>query len=87
MSSIPTGQGNGRYIIRSDDPRKLAEFIEGITPDSGIEVVDLIGPVGAPHTAVVTMPHQLAVSLKQHFLKSNQLTIEPDRPLSLFGDM
>lgn len=87
MSSTPTGQESGRYIVRSDDPGKLAEFLDSLAGASGIEVVDLIGPVGAPHTAVVAMPHEKAVALEQQFRTSNQLlTIEPDRPLSLFGD-
>jgi hypothetical protein len=92
MSSTPTGPERGRYIVRSDDPGKLAEFLDSIAGEPGTEVADLIGPVGAPHTAVVVMSHEKAAALEQRFRASgtsgtsNQLTIEPDRPLSLFGD-
>lgn len=87
MSSTPTGQESGRYIVRSEDPGTLAGFLDSVADEPGIEVVDLIGPVGAPHTAVVAMPREKAIALEQRFRASNQLiTIEPDRPLSLFGD-
>lgn len=86
MSQTSTGQESGRYIVRSEQPGTLAGFLDGIAGDADIEVVDLIGPVGAPHTAVVSMPREKAVALEQGFRSSNQLiTIEPDRPLSLFG--
>jgi hypothetical protein len=85
MSSTPSGPGSGRYIIRSEDPGELAGFINSISTDPGMELVDLIGPAGQPHTAVVTMPHEKAARLEQSFRTSNKLTIEPDRPLSLFG--
>ena len=85
MSSIPPGAGSGRYIIRANDPWQLATFIASIKTDTSIEVLDTIGPVGQPHTLVAAMNKDKAALLEQHFRTSNQLTIEPDRPLSLFG--
>jgi hypothetical protein len=85
MPSIPQGSGSGRYIIRAYDSKKLVEFVDSLDADSGIELIDLIGPAGQPHTAVVAMSPDKAAALAQHFRTTNQLTIEPDRPLSLFG--
>lgn len=76
----------GRYIIRSKESSKLIEFIDSIRGDPSMELLDQIGPSGQPHTAVVAMPYETAISLEQRFRLSNQLTIEPDRPLSLFGE-
>lgn len=78
--------GTGRYIIRSDVPDRLEEFIKDVSDDSDIELVDLIGPAGQRHTAVAVMSHEKASSLEQRFRNSNHLKIEPDRPLSLFGN-
>lgn len=85
MSSIPPGSMRGRYIIRASDTNKLAEFIANLDAEKGIDLLDTIGPAGQPHTAVVETSHDMATSLAQQFRLSNQLTIEPDRPLSLFG--
>lgn len=85
MSSISAGTDKGRYIIRSNAPDQLNAFIDSVRDDSNIELVDTIGPAGRPHTAVFTMASDKAASLEQHFRGSNQLSIEPDRPLSLFG--
>jgi len=75
----------GRYIIRSNTPEQLNAFIDSVRTDSSVELVDTIGPAGQPHTAVFTMPADKAALLEQRFRDSNQLSIEPDRPLSLFG--
>lgn len=85
MPSIPSDPGSGRYIIRGGDSRTLVEFIDRLAADKSYELVDLIGPPGQPHTAVVVMTHDRAAALAEQFRTSNQLTIEPDRPLSLFG--
>jgi rRNA processing protein Gar1 len=47
-------------------------------------VVDTIGPVDKPHTVVAEMSQDTASSLERQFLHNDQLTIEPDQPLSLF---
>jgi hypothetical protein len=85
MPSIPAGSDKGRYIIRSrDDAKPLAEFLSSVDDDPAIDLVDTIGPQGQPHTVVVEMSHEKALSLEQRFRNTNQLVIEPDRPLSLF---
>lgn len=78
---------SGRYIIRCvGTPASLDEVVRDIDADPSMELIDLIGPPSHPHTAVVSMPHTKAASLEQRFRTStNQFTIEPDRPLSLFG--
>ena len=77
----------GRYIIRSQDSKELAEVMKDIDADPAVQLVDTIGPADQPHTLVVEMPHETANSMKQRFrtLKP-QLIIEPDRPLSLFDE-
>ena len=85
MSSTSTGKV--RYLIRSrDDARALAEFLGKVAHDPGIDVIDLIGPRELPHTAVVEASRERARALAVCFRDTNQLIIEPDRPLSLFGD-
>jgi hypothetical protein len=74
-----------RYIIRSRDSALLVELIGRIQANPGIELIDVIGPAGVPHTAVVSMGPEMAAALEMQFSASNQFTIEPDRPLSLFG--
>lgn len=83
---MTSGSDTGRYIVRGNDPKQLAAFIDDIGRDADIELLDTIGPAGAPHTVVVAMSQEKAKVLEQHFRNSNQLTIEPDRPLSLFGE-
>ena len=81
ISPAPSGQ----YIIRSEDARQLAEVIDELERDPAVALLDTIGPPGQPHTAVVAMSHEKALSLEQRFSKnSTSLKIEPDRPLSLF---
>jgi len=88
MSSTTFGAGKNRYLIRASDPQHLAAFIDRISLVPDIELIDVIGPVGQPHTAVVALSHDQAALLEQQFRTVNpQLTIEPDRPLSLFGAM
>lgn len=84
MPTISPGPGTGRYIIRAQVPQRLVEFVDDVRKDPDMELVDMIGPAEQPHTAVVVMPHDAARSLQQRFHASHQLTIEPDRPLSLF---
>jgi hypothetical protein len=82
------GKNSVRYIIRSThEAVSLDDVVKDIEADPGIELLDLIGPAGQPHTAVVSMPQEKAAALEQRYRTSNKpLTIEPDRPLSLFGE-
>lgn len=75
----------GRYIIRSGDSALLAALICRIQADTSIALLDVIGPSDAPHTVVVGTSPEVAAALEMQFRSSNQFTIEPDRPLSLFG--
>lgn len=86
MPPLAPTPDRGRYIIRSDDARQLAEFISDVRQDPTMELLDTIGPANQPHMVVVAMSHDQARSLELRFSKSNQLKIEPDRPLSLFGE-
>jgi len=85
MSSIKQEPGKRRYIVRSDDPQQLAGFIEDVKRDSNMELIDKIGPANQPHTVVVEMSDSQADELRQRLQAAKKpLTIEPDRPLSLF---
>ncbi|MEW7851512.1 hypothetical protein AB2N08_22725 [Massilia aurea] len=74
----------GRYIVRAaSDDNALVKFLATLSTEPGVQVVDLIGPSsGPPHTAVVETDVSTAERLRQQTL--DQLTIEPDQPLSLF---
>jgi len=72
-----------RYIVRATrDDGELVRFLATLGAEPGVQVVDLIGPSsGPPHTAVVETDAPTAERLRQQTL--DQLTIEPDQPLSL----
>ena len=87
MPLIKHGPEKGRYIIRSEDANQLNELINRIKQDPGVELLDVIGPAGQPHTIVAAMPHEKARFLEQDLILSKPaMTIELDRPLSLFDD-
>ena len=73
-----------RYIVRAAaDSHALAAFIDSLGADPAIRLVETIGPsAGPPHTVVVETDPDTAEQLRRRNL--NQLTIEPDQPLSLF---
>lgn len=74
-----------RYMVRArDDNGALTEFIRSLEGDPDIELVDLIGPAGKPHTLVVAVQPDRAALLEERVRASGQLTLERDRPLSLF---
>ncbi|MFT5532127.1 MAG: hypothetical protein ACI8WM_002714 [Burkholderiaceae bacterium] len=77
---------SGHYIIRSTDPAALTNFIHETSVDPELDLIDKIGPAGRPHTIVVAMSNAKAAALEQRFTHASPLKIEPDRPLSLFGD-
>jgi hypothetical protein len=84
MSVLNSGSDSGRYIVRSDNPMQLHAFITSIGADPRMALIDTIGPPEQPHTVIVSMPHDMAHTLQERY--ANQLIIEPDRPLSLFGE-
>lgn len=82
---MPKAEETGRYIIRTvGDGPALAAFIASIKADTAVHLLNTIGPDVQPHTAVVETDAKTAERLEQSFRTSNQLMIEPDRPLSLF---
>lgn len=82
---MPNAAGISRYLIRAAaDGPALAAFVGGIRADAAVRVVDSIGPRDAPHTVVIETDTATAEQLKETFRSTNQLMIEPDRPLSLF---
>jgi len=72
-----------RYIVRAaSDDNVLAQFLSTLGAEPGVQLVDIIGPSsGPPHTAVVETDAPTAERLRQQTI--DQLTIEPDQPLSL----
>jgi hypothetical protein len=83
-TSGPAASGtSSRYIVRAaNDSGALSAFIADIASNPAVRLVDTIGPGAAPHTAVVETDPETAEQIRRRHL--NQLTIEPDQPLSLF---
>lgn len=86
MPILQGGPGRGRYLVSSGDRMKLAGFVAEAQRMPDLQLLNTIGPQGAPHTAVYEMTHATAVQLSQRFAASGDMTIEPDQPLSMFGD-
>jgi hypothetical protein len=77
-----------RFLVHSQGGAALVDFLALAATDPEIAVVDTIGPRDRPHTAVVEISPDKARVLDQHFRSTStpnhHLTIEPDRPLSMF---
>lgn len=77
-----------RFLVHAALGAPLNDFLAVAATDPEIAVVDVIGPRERPHTAVVEISPDKARLLDQHFrltgTPNHQLTIEPDRPLSMF---
>jgi hypothetical protein len=74
-----------RYMVRArDENGALAEFLRSLQGDPSITLEDQIGPPGKPHTLVVSVAPEQAAQLEARVRASDQLTLEHDRPLSLF---
>jgi hypothetical protein len=88
MSQAQPAPGKARYLIHTDCGTLLTEFLTLTENDPEITVVDLIGPREQPHTAVLEISAATAQRLQRQLrdagTPSHQLTIEPDRPLSMF---
>lgn len=84
LSGGASGRASSRYIVRAAaDNSALTTFIDSLGANPAIRLIDTIGPsAGPPHTAVVETDPATAEQLRQR--THNQLTIEPDQPLSLF---
>ena len=85
MHAIEGGPGSGRYLVSCADPGKLAQFIQASQHDPTLQLIDTLGPLNAPHTAVYEMAHAKAADLQRLFNQAGELRIEPDQPLSMFG--
>ncbi len=85
MPVLPGGPGRGRYLVSSASSSRLARFVSDARGNPDLQLLDTVGPQHAPHTAVYEMTHDTAAQLQKHFAASGELSIEPDRPLSLFG--
>jgi hypothetical protein len=83
---MPQSQDTNRYIVRAaGDIAPLQSFIDSIVDDPVIRLVEKIGPAHQAHTVVIETDVSTAQMLDLRFRSTNQLMIEPDRPLSLFG--
>jgi hypothetical protein len=82
----PQDQGQNRYLVRAaGDSAPLQRFIAGLPHEPAIRLVRAIGPAQQPHTVVIQTAAPTALALAQRFSHTNQLMIEPDRPLSVSG--
>jgi hypothetical protein len=82
---MPPSQDTNRYIVRAaGDTAPLQSFIDSIVDDPVIRLAEKIGPAREPHTVVIETDVSTAQMLDLRFRSTNQLMIEPDRPLSLF---
>ena len=90
MSQAHTAPGKARYLVHAACGTLLTDFLALAETDPEITVVDLIGQRGQPHTAVLEISDETAQRLQGQFRDTNtpshQLTIEPDRPLSMFDN-
>lgn len=83
---MPSTQNDQRYIVRAaGDCAPLQSFIDGIVDDPVIRLVEKIGPARQAHTVVIETDISTAQMLDLRFRSTNQLMIEPARPLPLFG--
>ena len=78
-----------RFLVHAARGAPLGDFLALAASDPDIAVLDIIGPRERPHTAVLELSPDKARLLDQHFRLTGtlqqQLTIEPDRPLSMFN--
>lgn len=86
MPIIQDGPGRGRYLVSSGDSTKLSGFVAEAERMPDLQLLHTIGPQHAPHTAVFEMTHATAAQLSRRFATSGDIRIEPDQPLSMFGD-
>lgn len=82
---MPPATGKTRYIVRAaGESAPLQQFIASLQGEPAIRLLDTVGPPQQPHTVVIETDQDTAQQLAQRFHDNSQLTIEPDRPLSLF---
>jgi hypothetical protein len=80
---MPATPNTHRYTVRAaGDCAPLHGFIDSITDDPVIRLVEKIGPAHQAHTVVIETDVATAQMLDQRFRSTNQLMIAPDRPLA-----
>ncbi len=79
------GRGRGRYLVTCKDSDVLVEFIEQSSDDASLSLLDTMGPIENPHTALFDMPHETAAFLSREFKHQGDLKIEPDLPAQAFS--
>ena len=88
MAACGGGDGTTTTTTTPGSGTPLTDFLALAETDPEITVIDLIGPRGQPHTAVLEISEDTAQRLQRQFRNASapphHLTIEPDRPLSLF---
>ena len=84
MTVIASAPGSGRYLVSSTRGDQLSAFLSELSADPELHLLDTLGPLNAPHTAVVEMPHAKASQLQQRFAAAGELHIEPDQQLKMF---
>lgn len=88
MTQAQAAPDKARYLIHAAGGAPLTDFLALADADPDITLVDVIGPSDSPHTAVVEISPDKARALALQFsgtgTPSQQLTIEPDQPLSMF---
>jgi hypothetical protein len=80
-----------RYLVRARGTGPAAEqaldaFMAFIRKASDLALLDAIGPPGHPHTLVIGVPPGQVGTYEPQFHEWRDLIIEPDRPLSMFGE-
>jgi hypothetical protein len=76
-----------RYLVRAaGDIAPLQRFIDSIADDPVIRLVEKIGPPRRAHTVLIETDVATAQMLDQRFRSTNQLMLEPDRPLGPLAD-
>ena len=73
MKALEENTGSGRYLISCLNPDKLNEFISSGYQDPTLQLIDTVGPVGLPHTAVYEMSHSKAAHPIAHQAQHREL--------------
>jgi hypothetical protein len=80
QTSVP---GDAPQYIVSASPPLLQQIIDDLTPDPQVRIVKVAGPSTAPDRIVAQMTDARAEELRQTF--GQQVTVEPDQPLTSFS--
>jgi hypothetical protein len=70
-----------QFIVAAD-PLLLQQIIDDLAPDPEVQILNVSGPAGAPERIVARMAPARAEALRSTF--GEQVTVEPDEPLTLY---